>query len=329
MQEIEKVLGHEEVIKHLQNAAAMDKVSHSYIFAGEKGSGKKLLAKLFAMTLQCEKHGKEPCLQCSSCKKAMNRNHPDIIYVSHEKPNSIGIEDIREQLIADVDIKPYTGPYKVYIVDEAEKLTVQAQNALLKTIEEPPAYAVIMLLVNNGATLLPTIASRCVTLNFKPVRDEVIKKYLMEELHVPDYQAEVSVAFAQGNVGRAKQIATAEDFAEMMEAAFRILKKGKDMEVYEMVDAIKLLSEQKHTVYEYLDLFLVWFRDVLMFKATNQIDGLVFRQEYNDIKSHADVSSYEGLETIIKAIETAKQRLQANVNFDLTMELLFLTIREN
>ncbi len=329
MQEIEKVLGHEEVIKHLQNAAAMDKVSHSYIFAGEKGSGKKLLAKLFAMTLQCEKHGKEPCLQCSSCKKAMNRNHPDIIYVSHEKPNSIGIEDIREQLIADVDIKPYTGPYKVYIVDEAEKLTVQAQNALLKTIEEPPAYAVIMLLANNGAMLLPTIASRCVTLNFKPVRDEVIKKYLMEELHVPDYQAEVSVAFAQGNVGRAKQIATAEDFAEMMEAAFRILKKGKDMEVYEMVDAIKLLSEQKHTVYEYLDLFLVWFRDVLMFKATNQIDGLVFRQEYNDIKSRADVSSYEGLETIIKAIETAKQRLQANVNFDLTMELLFLTIREN
>ena len=329
MQEIEKVLGHEEVIKHLQNAAAMDKVSHSYIFAGEKGSGKKLLAKLFAMTLQCEKHGKEPCLQCSSCKKAMNRNQPDIIYVTHEKPNSIGIEDIREQLIADVDIKPYTGPYKIYIVDEAEKMTVQAQNALLKTIEEPPAYAVIILLVNNAAALLPTIASRCVTLNFKPVRDEVIKKYLMEELHVPDYQAEVSVAFAQGNVGKAKQIATAEDFTEMMDAAFRILKKGRDMEVYEMVDAIKLLSEQKHTVYEYLDLFLVWFRDVLMFKATRQMDGLVFKQEYNDIKRRADVSSYEGLETIIKAIETAKQRLQANVNLDLTMELLFLTIREN
>ena len=329
MQEVEKVLGHEEVVKHLKNAAAMDKVSHSYIFAGEKGSGKKLLAKLFAMTLQCEKHGDEPCLQCSSCKKAMNRNHPDIIYISHEKPNSIGIEDIREQLISDVSIKPYTGPYKIYIVDEAEKMTVQAQNALLKTIEEPPAYAVILLLVNNGSTLLPTIASRCVTLNFKPVRDEVIKKSLMEELHVPDYQAEVSVAFAQGNVGKAKQIATAEDFTEMMDAAFRILKRGQDMEVYEMVDAIKLLSEQKHTIYEYLDLYLVWFRDVLMFKATRQIDGLVFRQEYNDIKSRADRSSYEGLEKIIRAIETAKARLQANVNFDLTMELLFLTIREN
>ena len=96
-----------------------------------------------------------------------------------------------------------------------------------------------------------------------------------------------------------------------------------------MVDVIKLLSEQKHTIYEYLDLYFVWFRDVLMFKATRQIDGLVFRQEYNDIKNRADRSSYEGLEKIIQAIETAKARLQANVNFDLTMELLFLTIREN
>ena len=293
MQEMEKVLGHEEVIKHLQNAAAMDKV------------------------------------QCSSCKKAMNRNHPDIIYVTHEKPNSIGIEDIREQLIGDVAIKPYIGPHKIYIVDEAEKMTVQAQNALLKTIEEPPAYAVILLLVNNGGSLLPTISSRCVTLNFKPVRDEVIRQYLMEDLHVPDYQAEISVAFAQGNVGKAKQIATAEDFSQMMESALRILKKSKDMEVYEMVDAIKTLSEEKHTIYEYLDLFLVWFRDVLMFKATHEIDGLVFRQEYKDIKSRADKSSYEGLENIIKAIENAKVRLQANVNFELTMELLFLTIREN
>ena len=130
-------------------------------------------------------------------------------------------------------------------------------------------------------------------------------------------------------VGKAKQIATAEDFTEMMDAAFRILRRGSDMEVYEMVDALKNLSEQKHTIYEYLDLFLVWFRDVLLFKATKEMDSLVFKDEYNFIKERADKSSYEGLENIIKAIETAKARLQANVNFDLTMELLFLTIREN
>ena len=323
------VVGHSEIIQYIQNAVTEDKVSHAYILNGEKGSGKKMLAGLFAQTLQCEKGGAEPCYECHSCKQAVSGNHPDIIWVTHEKPNSISVDDIRVQINGDIQVKPYNGKYKIYIVPDADMMTVQAQNALLKTIEEPPAYAVILLLVSNEGALLPTISSRCVTLNFKPVRDEVIKKYLMEELHVPDYQAEVSVAFAQGNVGKAKQIATAEDFSDMMEAAFRILKKGKDMEVYEMVDAIKLLSEQKHTVYEYLDLFLVWFRDVLMFKATHEMDGLVFRQEYNAIKNRADSSSYEGLENIIKAIETAKARLQANVNFDLTMELLFLTIREN
>ena len=323
------IIGHEEIIRHLQNAMKTGKVSHSYIFTGRPGSGKKLLATTYAMTLQCEAGGTEPCQKCDSCKKALGKNHPDIIMVNHEKPGTISIDEIREQVIHDVAIKPYSSPHKIYIIPDAEMMTVQAQNALLKTIEEPPEYAVIMLLTSNVDALLPTIQSRCVRLDLKVVDDSLVKKYLMERLHVPDYQAEVSVAFAQGNVGKAKQIATAEDFTEMMDAAFRILKRGQDMEVYEMVDAIKLLSEQKHTIYEYLDLYLVWFRDVLMFKATRQIDGLVFRQEYNDIKSRADRSSYEGLEKIIRAIETAKARLQANVNFDLTMELLFLTIREN
>lgn len=126
-----------------------------------------MMASLFAMTLQCEKHGVEPCMECPSCKKAQSQNHPDIIYVKHEKPNTISIDEIREQLINDVMIKPYSSPYKIYIIDEAQKLTLQAQNALLKTIEEPPAYAVVMLLADNPDALLPTISSRCVQLNLK------------------------------------------------------------------------------------------------------------------------------------------------------------------
>ena len=333
MADINDILGNERVKEHFIAAVHHKKISHAYIIEGDKGSGKKMLASAFSKILQCETRQKteeeRACNQCESCIQMENKDHPDVIWVSHEKAGVISVGEIREQVVNTVDIMPYKGPYKIYIIDEAEKMTIQAQNALLKTIEEPPAYAVILLLANNNTGLLPTITSRCVTLNFKPVRDEVIRKYLMEELHVPDYQADVSVAFAQGNVGKAKQIATAEDFTEMMDAAFRILRRGSDMEVYEMVDALKNLSEQKHTIYEYLDLFLVWFRDVLLFKATKEMDSLVFKEEYNFIKERADKSSYEGLETIIKAIETAKARLQANVNFDLTMELLFLTIREN
>ena len=101
------------------------------------------------------------------------------------------------------------------------------------------------------------------------------------------------------------------------------------MEVYELVDAIKIMSAEKQNIYDYLDLFTMWFRDVLLFKATKEVDNLVFKEEINYIKERASVSSYEGLEQIIDAIHMADSRLRANVNFDLVMELLFLTIREN
>lgn len=329
MRTFDSVIGHKEIINHLRNAISMGKVSHAYLFCGEEGSGKKLMASIFAAALQCDRRGTDPCGTCSSCKKAEGGNHPDIIRVTHEKPATIGIEEIRSQLVEDVGIKPYTGPYKIYIVDEAEKLTVQAQNAILKTIEEPPAYAVILLLTSNAEALLPTISSRCVKLKLKAVSDTMIKNYLIDACRLPDYQAEMDAAFAQGNVGKAQKIATSEEFSQIRDYALRILKYSKDMPMQELVDTMKRLSQEKETIYDYLDLFLMWFRDVLLFKATWEVDNLVFKQEINAIRERARSSSYEGLESIINAIEKAKKRLHANVNFDLTMELLFLTIREN
>lgn len=128
------VLGHEQTIAHMKKAIELGKVSHAYIINGEKGSGKKLLAGIFAQTLQCQEKGTEPCMHCQSCLQAQSMNQPDIIRVTHEKPNTISVEDIRGQLNGDIQIKPYSSPYKIYIVDEAEKLSPQAQNALLKTI---------------------------------------------------------------------------------------------------------------------------------------------------------------------------------------------------
>ena len=315
MQGFQKVVGHQEIITHLQNAISMNKVSHAYLFGGESGSGKKMMASLFAMTLQCEKHGVEPCMECPSCKKAQSQNHPDIIYVKHEKPNTISIDEIREQLINDVMIKPYSSPYKIYIIDEAQKLTLQAQNALLKTIEEPPAYAVVMLLADNPDALLPTISSRCVQLNLKPVGDQLVKDYLMNEMHVPDYQAEVDASLAQGNIGKAERIARS---PETLENALRMAKYADSMPLYEIVETIKKLTAEKDNIDDYFDIFSLWFRDVLLFKATKEVDSLVFKQELNGIR-----------EKIIEAIQKARARLNANVNFDLTMELMFLTMKEN
>ena len=151
----------------------------------------------------------------------------------------------------------------------------------------------------------------------------------MHCFHIPDYQAEVDASFAQGNIGKAERIATSEEYAEVMENSLRLVKYAQNMELYELVEAIKGMTADKDNIQDYLDIFSMWFRDVLLFKATREVDTLVFRQEINYIKERAQKSSYEGLERIIDAIQTAGVRLKANVNFELTMELLFLTIKEN
>ncbi len=323
------VLGHEQTILHMKHAIEMDKVSHAYIISGEKGSGKKLLADLFARTLQCERKGTEPCMECRSCKQALSLNQPDIIRVMHEKPNTISVEDIRTQINGDIMIRPYSSPYKIYIVDEAEKLSVQAQNALLKTIEEPPVYAVLLLLTTNAGMLLQTIRSRCVILELKPVSSPMVKNYLMEQLEVPEYHADICTAFAQGNVGKAKRLALSDSFSEMLEHALHLVKYIHDMEVVDMISDLKRINTYKMEINDYLDLLTVWYRDVLMFKATRDADSLIFSHELISIREKAQKSSYEGLECIIKSLEKAKIRLNANVNFDMALELLLLTMKEN
>ena len=323
------IIGQEQIKEHLQNALSAKKISHAYIINGEKSSGKEFIAKVFAMALQCEKEGLEPCQECHACKQALSGNQPDIIRVSHEKPNTISVDDIRSQINNDVAIKPYSSPYKIYIVNEAEKMTQQAQNALLKTLEEPPEYAVILLLTANVNALLPTILSRCVVLNMKPVADSQVRAFLMETLQVPDYKADVCVAFARGNIGKAKALASSEDFENIKNEALSLLKYIQDMELYEIVAAVKKISEYKIEINDYFDIMAIWYRDVLLFKATRDANHLVFREELGALRKCAQRSSYEGIETIVNALDTAKRRLDANVNFDLTMELLFLTIQEN
>lgn len=331
MSSFKDVVGHKNIIKYIESAVQADAVSHAYILNGERGSGKKLLANLFAMSLQCQDRAEngEACGKCQSCKQAKSGNQPDIIRVIHEKPNTISVDDIRTQVNNDIVIKPYSSRYKIYIIPEADLMSVQAQNALLKTIEEPPEYAVIMLLTENAETLLPTIRSRCVVMKLRNIRDQLVKKYLMEQMEIPDYKADVCVAFAQGNMGKAIMLATSEYFNEIKEEVVHLLRNIDEMNVSELMDAIKKCMTYKMEINDYLDMIAIWYRDVLIYKATKNVDRVVFSDQLRYIKQRASKSSYEGIENILDAIEKAKARLKANVNFELTMELLLLTIKEN
>jgi len=331
MAKFSEIIGQEHIKEHLRATISTGKVSHAYLISGEIQAGKEFIANAFAQALLCDNLGDdfESCMECHSCKQAISKNHPDIITLTHAKPNTISVDDIREQIVSDVSIKPYNNKWKIYIINEAEKMTVQAQNALLKTLEEPPAYVVILLLVTNTQMLLPTIISRCISLNMRPVEDKELRSYLMKVVKIPDYQADICVAFARGNVGKAKSLATSEEFDEIKNESIRILKYVSRMEVADMIETLKKLSEYKLSTDDFLDIMMVWYRDVLMYKATMDAGALIFKEEDSNIRKIACESTYEGIENIILAIEKTKTRLKANVNFELAMELLLLSIKEN
>lgn len=323
----EEILGNEMVKDHFKKAIANHKISHAYILTGEAGMGRKSIANAFAMTLLCEKGGSEPCMSCHSCKQVMSGNHPDLIYVTHEKPGSIGVDDVREQINDTIMIRPYSSYYKIYIVDEAEKMTVQAQNALLKTIEEPPSYAVIILITTNQEAFLPTILSRCVQMKLKPLKDFTIKSYLTQNLHVPEKDADICTAFARGNLGKAIHLASSDEFKELFQKVMVLVKNVRTMDISMLLDCIREMKEQNFDIGEVLDLMQLWYRDVLMFKVTKDMNLLIFKDEYKMINETGEKVDYAGLEAILAAIDTARTRLNANVNMELAMELLLLTMK--
>ena len=329
MANFKDIIGQESIKKHLQTAIKTGNLSHAYIINGEYGSGRQTIASALAKTIQCQSKtdDTDACGVCTSCKQAESHNHPDIKYITHDK-TSISVNDIREQLNNDISIKPYSSEYKIYIIPDANKMTEQAQNALLKTIEEPPVYAIIILLAENCDSLLPTIRSRCVTLTMNPVEKDKICTYLENKFQLEPEQAQIAANYCQGNIGKAIRFASSSDFIEMKNQVLKLLKNLDSMDIASIIDTIKEFSTHKNDINDYLDLMLLWYRDVLMFKVTKDANLLLYSDEYSAISEQATKRDYENIENIIAAIDKAKVRLKANVNFDVTIELMILAMKD-
>ena len=322
------LIGQERIAEYLKAAVRNGKVSHAYIFDGI-GHGQKLkAAEIFATALLCEQQTGDPCGSCRSCRQAAGKNQPDLIYVTHEKPQTLAVAEIREQVNASVVIRPYSSRYKVYIIDDAHLMNDSAQNALLKTLEEPPAYAVIILLTENEDAFLPTIRSRCVSMHFRPVADEKIRTYLMEKKQVPDYQADLCAAFAQGNVGKAVRLAGSEQFRELKEKTVRLMNRLQELHVYELADELADLGDPKEYAQEFLELLSYWMRDVLVCKSTGTLGQLIFSDAHREVDKWARRLTYAGAEQCLEEIRTAQNRIRANGNAALVLEMLLLNMKK-
>ena len=338
MPDLKDILGNEVLKDHFRTALQQNKVSHAYIIEGERGSGKKMIAAAFAKILQCEtrqaqreKEGTdltEACGTCASCIQVEHKNHPDVIWVTHEKPGVISVGEVREQIVGTMDVMPYKGPYKIYIVDEAEKMNPAAQNAILKTIEEPPSYGIILLLTTNRGAFLPTILSRCILLSMKPVPDGAIRDYLVNHLHVPDQTAQFCVGFSMGNMGKAVNAALSEEFLELRQFSVSVLQYIHEAEPSTLAEQVKNLKKWKESVGDFLDILLMWYRDVLVMKLACGENEIIFKEEYLYIKKQSQKLSFESLNAVFLEIEHTRARLRANVNYDASLEVLLMFIRD-
>lgn len=320
------ILGRENLIEYMKTAALREEFSHAYIFEGEKGMGKLFAAKEFAkLILGCGKETEEE--KQIVCRQVDNGNSPDIIYVEPDKPSGISVDEIRTKIVATSDVFPY-GKYKLYIVKEAEKMTEQAQNALLKTIEEPPEYVIIILLSANKNRLLPTIRSRCVTLDVKPVDADIIKEYLIDKYEVVDYVADMTAKFSAGNIGRAVRYASDEDFLEMKNVVLKILRNLDKESITEEIASILNLEGYKREIKDCIELMILWFRDLLVLKTTGDANRILFREEYKYLNEQIAKRNYSSIERALECMEKTKKRLDANVKFDTAIEIMLMYMKD-
>lgn len=327
MYNFEEIIGHRGIIQNLQQAIEHQKVSHSYIFDGIPGIGKRMLASAYAKTLQCLNKGIVPCNKCTSCRAFDSGNHPDVFFISTDK-KSLGVDEIRSSIQRDIETKPYKYSYKIYIVEDGDKMTIQAQNALLKTIEEAPAYGIIFLLSTNYKQFLPTIISRCSIIKLNPLKPEEMKEYF-KDINIDNKNIDLYTAFSGGSIGAATKMMESEYFMNAREEVIRWVKEINKGSLIRLFEIQKEMENYKEDINLILNLMYVWYRDVLFIKQMRDNPYIINKDKKNELLNASVDLSYNKLSRSLEAIENAKLQLRQNANFQLTLEVMLLHIKEN
>lgn len=319
------IVGQDRAVALLRSAISSDKVSHAYLFTGPEGVGKALTAIEFAKALNCRgDEGRRPCGECAQCRKISSGNHPDVLLIRPDKEGgSIGIDQVR-RLIQEISLRPYEGRRKVYIIDGAQYMTQEASNAVLKTLEEPPADSVQILIADGKKRLLPTIVSRAQAVRFFALGTDEVKRLLVHERKIDPEHASLLARLASGSPGQALRYQR-EDFFEKRSRAIRALVDGtffdSDFEGVSRND-MKIL----------LDIALSWYRDILIAKSARLSDDrlIVNADKTSEISREAKRLGLEYLDGMIRQIISTSSFLEQSANPKLAMGVLALkSLEEN
>lgn len=303
------IIGQEFAKKYLSNSINKNKISHAYLFEGMNGVGKNSLAKELAKTL---------------LKVDNLINSPDYISIEPEGA-SIKIAQVRK-LQTDVLIKPHSD-YKIYVINKAEKMTVESQNALLKTLEEPPAYVIIILITSNKDSLLDTIKSRCEVIKFLPIPFIETKKYL-EDRGIEERKASILATFSRGSISKALELSDSADFMLMREDIQNNIQILLEKNIVEILELPSKYDKYKDNIIEVLDIMINYFRDIMMLKENVGKDMIINIDKITYVQNMSKKINYSQVSKIIDIIEETKKKLKSNCNFNLSIQVMALNIYE-
>lgn len=327
------ITGHDHIKSHLRKALESRSVSHAYLLCGPGGFGKALIAKAFAKALQCEKGGADACGVCPSCHAFDSGNHPDVFFIKPEKSKALSVEAIRENVVNNAVIRPYRSKYKIYIIENACQMTASAQNALLKTLEEPPPYGVFILCAENGDALLPTVLSRCVVMRFRPLPADTLCSFLHENVvGLSGDEAAFCAVFSSGGPGRALTLAQSgtdgktPSVFELRKKVYGALEGITQKSAAETLLLYKVFEELKKNIDDVFMLAEIWYRDAaVLIKCGGE--RVLCRDMAAVTAAEAETLKDADIPAMLGAIETARLHLSQNVNFQMAVEAMLLTLR--
>lgn len=320
-----QVLGHENIIKNLQNAIKNQQLSHSYLFEGEESIGKRMVALSFAKTLLCKEQKLDPCNNCNSCLKFDNFNHPDLKLVETEK-DLIKKKEI-DNIIQNINIAPLESSRRVIIIDDSHKIGMEGQNTLLKTLEEPPSYINIILITSNSNKLIPTILSRCERIKFHSVESEKIEKLLISKYDKTKEESKFIAHFTKGSVGQAIRLSKTQEFFEKRDEVLKIVDSIVKGDKFKIFNSIDFFLNNKDDYEEILDIIIYWFRDLSLYKELGDTELLVNKDKVSLLSSQSFLK--EGhINDIMNKVMDTKKDIQRNVNYQLTIETMLLSMQE-
>ncbi len=321
------IIGHDRPKQILKAVLRQEKLAHAYLFFGDDGIGKLLTAKMLAQAVNCDKllkNSSDACGQCWACNQVESAVHPDVFYIAPDG-EQIKIAQIREMQDYLV-YRPLIGRYKIYIVDNADRMNLSAANSLLKTLEEPPDRSLIILISSRPRHLLPTIRSRCQGLRFAPLSLQEVQEAVEHRQQRSAAEARLVAGFSQGRLGLAFGI----DPDDVREERDRIVKTvgidsampGGILQVFHASESLAK-GESPITALTWL---AHWLRDILILQISNKPERVMNRDRLPDLTQASERCTPEAIISLLEGIEAMRQGLHRNLNAQLQMEVLLLKI---